>query len=141
MGEVKAWGGQPRKTYYLPDGRIEKAIPAWREWERKNPDGTRETGTRDANYDRGWLDAPPAEPKLTCKWCGQWHDTEEEIAECERKQQKLINYGMKVVRKEFPEEAKRAKENTELVATVKKQGEQIERLIALLEAKNGQKVQ
>jgi len=130
IGPIKQWGGQPRKVYYRPDGQVVKSIPAYREWSKKE-DGEILTGTRDANYDRGWLDAPPKEPKLTCPHCRKWHDTDEEIAACKVKQQRLIDWGLKYAKQHHPE----AFEKTD-VADLRAQ---IERLTKLVEANNAGK--
>jgi hypothetical protein len=59
------------------------AIPSWREFVRKGPDGKiLEQGTRDANLDKGWSFALPTELKVTCPGCSKWHDTEEEVDAC-----------------------------------------------------------
>jgi len=128
LGPIKQWGGQPRKVYYRPDGQMVKSIPAYREWS-KVEDGKPITGIRDANYDRGWLDSPPKEPKLTCPHCMKWHDTEAEIAACKVKRDKLIEWGIRYAKKEHPEAFKQSE--------VSELREQIARLTKLVEGKNG----
>jgi hypothetical protein len=77
------WGGPQKQRYYTPTGVEVLAIPSWREFVRKGPDGKiLEQGTRDANLDKGWSFALPTELKVTCPGCSKWHDTEEEVDAC-----------------------------------------------------------
>ena len=77
------WGGPQKQRYYTPTGEEVLAIPSWREFVRKGPDGKiLEQGTRDANLDKGWSFALPTELKVTCPGCSKWHDTEEEVDAC-----------------------------------------------------------
>jgi hypothetical protein len=77
------WGGPQKQRYYTPTGVEVFAIPSWREFVRKGPDGKiLEQGTRDANLDKGWSFALPTELKVTCPGCSKWHDTEEEVDAC-----------------------------------------------------------
>jgi ribosomal protein L44E len=100
-------GGLPKQTYYTPDGRVIKAIPCMREFVRKDKDGNViEGGTRDANYDKGWLPVMPTELKLYCRGCDKWHDTQEEVDECTKRQQKLVNKLSAKARKQYAEEEK-----------------------------------
>ena len=79
---VRHYGGIPKKKYWRPDGIIVEAIPAIRGCiDRK----TGEESTRDANYDRGWLDYPPEKLKPHCDGCGEWHETLEEVEKCKAK--------------------------------------------------------
>lgn len=73
------FGGVLKKTYYTPDGREIKTPPAMRGYVNKT---TGEEGVRDANFDKGWLENPPENPKPHCKGCGKWHDTLEEVEKC-----------------------------------------------------------
>ncbi len=76
-------GGIPKRKYWTPDGRQIVAIPAMRNFVRKDKDGKSiETGTRDANYDKGWLPQPPTNPIPYCKYCDKWHTSEDDIAKC-----------------------------------------------------------
>lgn len=120
-------GGQPRKTYYTPDGRIIKAIPSTREYQSKNDDGSIDIGERDANYDKGWLDTMPAELKLYCKHCDKWHDTEQEIEDCYLKHKKLETWGMQMARKMHPKDFEAA----DKIANLE---DQIAKLTKLVEA-------
>lgn len=81
-------GGQPKTRYWTPDGREIWAAPSWREFARKNAKGQLlESGIRDANLDKGWLTQKPSILKLFCPSCDLWHDTQKEIAECQKKRQ------------------------------------------------------
>ena len=76
-------GGIGRQTYYTPDGRRIRAIPNMRDYIMKDKDGkVIESGTRDANYDRGWLPVMPKDPKPHCDGCDNWHNTEAEVKTC-----------------------------------------------------------
>jgi hypothetical protein len=81
LGQV--WGGPQRTRYYTPWGEEVLAIPSMRDWVRKDAGGrVVESGTRDANLDKGWTLGPPTEPKQHCAGCDAWHTTEEEAAAC-----------------------------------------------------------
>lgn len=85
-------GGLPRQTYYTPDGRIIRAIVATREYIKRDKDGkVIETGTRDANFDKGWLPVMPTELKLYCSGCNKWHETQREVDICVEGKKKLVN--------------------------------------------------
>lgn len=72
-----------RKTrYWTPDGREILAAPSMRDYNHIKNGKVVDSGTRDANLDKGWLLQPPTEHKLYCEHCDQWHDTVEEIREC-----------------------------------------------------------
>ena len=125
-------GGQPRKTYYTPDGRKIRAIPSMREYQMKHEDGTMETGERDANYDKGWLDQMPTVLKLYCKHCDKWHDTEKEIEDCGLKHKKLETWGLQMARKMHPKDFEAA----DKIASLE---DQISRLTKLVEAMSDRK--
>jgi len=77
------WGGPQKTLYYTPSGREVWSVPSMRDWVRKNQGGkVVAQGTRDANLDKGWTLSPPADPKVDCPGCSQWHDTDEDMAEC-----------------------------------------------------------
>ena len=77
------WGGPRKQRYYTPTGVEVLAIPSWREFVRKGPDGKiLEQGTRDANLDKGWSLSLPTELKVACPGCSKWHDTQEEVDAC-----------------------------------------------------------
>lgn len=109
-------GGLPLITYYTPDGRRIRAIPALREYVRKDAQGkVIGQGTRDANLDKGWLLAPLATPKPHCPACDNWHDTRADVAKCMRKQKAFIKAAQQ--RAEAEEAQLRAKaeaKNTDL---------------------------
>ncbi|MDD4985859.1 MAG: hypothetical protein PHQ43_08725 [Dehalococcoidales bacterium] len=78
-------GGPRKQTYYTPDGRKIQQFPQMREFVRKDKDGhIIETGTRDANYDHGWLPAPPPAylRQLYCPGCDKWHPDQEGVDKC-----------------------------------------------------------
>lgn len=122
-------GGLPRQTYYTPDGRVIKAIPSIRQYSRKDKDGkVIESGTRDANYDKGWLPAMPTELKLYCSGCDMWHDKQEEIDACIVKKKRWVNQlSKKVIKQEASEIDSLKKEVAELKEMLQK----------VLEAKSG----
>ena len=97
-------GGLPRQTYYTPDGRAVKAIPLMREYVRKQDGKVVETGTRDANYDRGWLPVMPTELKPHCSHCEEWHSNQEEIDACADRIKKRREWGDRLARKYKKEE-------------------------------------
>ena len=97
-------GGLPRQTYYTPDGRVIKAIPCLREYAKKKNGKVIETGTRDANYDKGWLPVMPTELKLYCSGCDKWHDTQGEIDACISGQRAFIAKHEGLGRKEVAKE-------------------------------------
>ena len=95
-------GGLKKKRYWTPDGREIMAVPAMRDFMRKKDGKVIESGTRDANYDKGWLDHQPNETeiKLRCIYCDKWHDTEEEIKACAKKKKKFDEKYMKLAKKD-----------------------------------------
>lgn len=97
-------GGIPRQTYYTPDGRTVQAIPSIREYVKREDDKVIETGTRDANYDKGWLPTMPTELKPHCSHCGEWHDNQEEIDACAVRIKKRTEWGNRLARKYRKEE-------------------------------------
>ena len=76
--------GGPKKTkYWTPDGRVILAPPSLRGFVRKDLQGkVIDSGTRDANLDKGWLLTEPTELKVRCPHCDKWHDTEEDVHGC-----------------------------------------------------------
>lgn len=93
-------GGLSKTTYYTPDGRIVRTFPSIREYVRKNNGKVTETGTRDANLDKGWLLFAPTEFKPYCSGCDRWHDTQEEVTACIDRQQKFIDEKEREAKKE-----------------------------------------
>jgi len=122
-------GGLPRQTYYTPDGRVIKAIPSIREYVIKAEDGkVIKSGTRDANYGKGWLPVMPSELKLYCAGCDMWHDTQGEVDTCIVEKNKQVDkLGKKAVKQNEDEIDALKKEVAELKEMVKK----------LTEVKNG----
>ena len=82
--------GIPRKKYWTPDGREIRAIPAWRDYNIIENGKRKQGGTRDANYDKGWLESPPQNPVPYCKYCDRWHDTQEEVDKCGKRQASFV---------------------------------------------------
>ena len=79
-------GGQPKQRYWTPDGRLILAMPDIHGYGYTDKNGQIvEKGQKDANLDRGWLLQPPTNPKLSCPHCDLWHDTKEEIFQCQKK--------------------------------------------------------
>lgn len=85
-------GGIRKKKYWTPDGREIMSVPSIKHWMTvKVVNGKKVMtgeGDRDANLDKGWLLEPPQEPKLYCKGCFKWHDTQKEINKCIAKRTK-----------------------------------------------------
>lgn len=98
----KVWDKGKRVKYWTPDGREIIALPSVRGFIRKDKDGkVIETGTRDANLDKGWLLAPPTDPKVRCTHCDKWHDTQEEVDGCGASTRAFISHKAQQVKKEF----------------------------------------
>lgn len=76
-------GGIGKQTYFTPDGRRIRSVPNTRDYVLKDKDGkVIESGTRDGNFDKGWLPVMPTELKPHCDGCGDWHDTQEGVDKC-----------------------------------------------------------
>jgi len=116
-------GGIPRHKYWTPDGREIRAIPCMRITSRGE--------VRDANYDRGWLQAPPENPKLYCSYCDMWHDTQTEIVECGKKKSDSEKKYMKWAKNKFRKE--RVEKNDEVDALRAELAEMKEMMAKLLE--------
>ena len=126
-------GGLLRRTYYTPDGRIIKAIPQIRGYVKRDKDGkVIESGERDANLDGGWLSQMPQVKKLFCKTCDRWHDTLKEVAECARKQSRMIKREEMKARKEIAVES--VKKDVQIDALTKRV-ESLAKLVESLSAK------
>ncbi len=98
-------GGLPRKTYYTPDGRTIRAIPATRTYVIKNAAGqVIESGERDANYDKGWLPIMPDAKKPYCPSCDRWHDTAAQVRKCKAEKAKMLEAAEAKARKELGEQ-------------------------------------
>ena len=91
FGKTGDVGGQPKITYYTPDGRVIRAMPDMHEYALKDAQGkVIEQGLRDANLDKGWLSAKPVTLQKYCGGCDKWHPTDAEVKECIRKKAVLI---------------------------------------------------
>ncbi len=138
-------GGIGRHTYYTPDGRRIRAIPAIRDYVLKDKAGkVIESGTRDANYDKGWLPVMPTEVKPHCDGCDNWHNTQEEVDTCISERSKKAKAWEKWAEKQKKGEAmEQAKETEDLrIKMLEMEGdmhtimEQNEKLMKMLEAKS-----
>ncbi|MBU2064011.1 MAG: hypothetical protein KKF93_06435 [Candidatus Omnitrophica bacterium] len=96
-------GGVYKKKYWTPDGREIMAVPSIRTYRVKDNGNTTE-GIRDTNYDKGWLDRPPENPKLRCISCDKWHDTQIEVDKCLTNKKKNEDKWMKKAKKEVNKE-------------------------------------
>lgn len=124
-------GGLPRQTYYTPDGRIVKAIPCMRDYVRKVDSKVVESGTRDANYDKGWLPVMPTELKPHCAHCGEWHDNQEGIDACADAIKKRKEWGDKLAKKY-------KKEEHEDITNLKREIDELKEMVKkLTEVKSG----
>ncbi len=100
-GKTGDIGGQPKTTYWTPDGRMKRAQPSMREYiiHPKNPRDIPVTGIRDANLDNGWLLAKPEKLQLYCEFCDKWHPTQEEVDKCgETKKRFTAKWNKKAVK-------------------------------------------
>lgn len=80
---AEVWGGPKKQKYYTPDGREVWGIPAVHDYVVKDRGGkVIESGTRDANYDKGWLPLMPTKRKVYCPGCDKWHNTKAQVATC-----------------------------------------------------------
>lgn len=124
-------GGLSRTTYYTPDGRVIKAVPDMRSYVRRDKNGNViESGTRDANLDKGWFLQMPKEKKLFCPHCDMWHDNQVEVQTCEIQQRKMIE--------KYANQAK--KEETDRTTDLEAQVAELKATVAkLLEAQGGSK--
>jgi len=88
----------PRNRYYTPDGREQWKIPQ----QRERSDGV----IYDVFIAQGYTLIPPANPKLYCKGCDRWHDTQEEVDACVAKKEKFAEAMQKRAEKELSKEQK-----------------------------------
>jgi hypothetical protein len=96
------FGGQPKITYWTPDGRQIRAMPDMHEYARKDAKGkVIESGLRDANLDKGWLTSKPQILQKYCPGCDKWHQTDVEVKECIRKKNALVSKHSKIAKKEL----------------------------------------
>lgn len=137
-------GGIGRQTYFTPDGRKMRAIPAIRDYVVKQDGKVIESGTRDANYDKGWLPVMPTELKPHCAGCDNWHDTQVDVDKCiKEKKKKAVAWEKWAQDKQKGEAMEQAKETDELRNEVLElKGdmhtlmEQNKKLMEMMEAKN-----
>ena len=115
-------GGIQKKTYYTPDGRKMLAVPNIREYVVKDANGkVKGSGTRDGNYDRGWLETMPQVKKPYCKGCDRWHDTQKEVTDCIKKQTAYLSRMEALAKKETKKkETNLEKKVADLTAMVEK---------------------
>src|SRR3989304_1966696 len=106
-----AIGGPAQQRYWRPDGQVVFMIPAIRQSVVVKDGKKIPIGTRDANYDKGYLPAPPLSTmlQLTCPHCTMWHKTQAEIDACSSVRNSFIagfeREAMEEVVKEKMEEA------------------------------------
>ena len=97
-------GGQPKQAYWTPDGRKIMALPDIHSYEKRDARGrTIEAGTRDINFDRGWLPQKPPILKPYCPHCDKWHDTLEEVNACGVKKGAIVADALKNVPQPEPD--------------------------------------
>ena len=121
-GFIKAGdiGGQPKQTYWTPDGREIRALPDMNEYSLKDANGkTIRSGVRDANLDKGWLMQKPVELKPYCPHCDAWHDNQEGIDACGRKKAQFMRKCIKEIDKEPDRIAKLENDMSELKGLLK----------------------
>ncbi len=102
-------GGPTKLRYFTPSGKTIFAIPGYRTYVVKDSSGkVIENGTRDANFDKGWLPNMPTELMLDCKGCDKWHRTEAEVKDCIAKsmafQKKIESDALKRTKRDIPPE-------------------------------------
>jgi len=118
--------GLPRKTYFGPDGTTREAIPQFFS-------GTIEGKpvTVDRMITEGWSDKPFREPyKISCTGCSRWHDTQEEVADCKRQPQALVD--------KFNAQHQKKKDQVEILeARVNKMDSKLDLILKALEGNNG----
>jgi hypothetical protein len=110
-GITDYFGGVPKQTYYTPDGRMIIAIPQMREFNRQKGGRVVGSGTRDANLDKGWLLSKPTVLKPYCKGCDRWHDTQDEVTTCVKKQKIYLDRMNQLAKKELVKD-QQAKDST-----------------------------
>jgi len=116
----------PRTRYYTPDGREQWKIPQHHE----RGDGV----IYDVFLSEGYTLVPPVNPKLYCKGCDKWHDTQEEVDACVGKKRKFAEAMQKKAERELNKE-QRVKDKT--IADLE---DKVDKLTKLLEDKLGEKI-
>lgn len=116
----------PKQRYYTPDGREEWKIPQHRE----RQDGL----VYDVFIALGYTYAPPLNPKLYCKGCDKWHDTQEDVDACVGKKRNFAEAMQKRAEQELAKD-QRGKDKTIAGLEAK-----VDKLTKLMEAQLGTKV-
>jgi len=116
----------PRNRYYTPDGREELKIPQWHE----RSDGV----VYDVFLAQGYTLTPPINPKLYCKGCDKWHDTQEEVDACVGKK---TSFAEAMQRKAEQELGKEQQVKDRTIANLEAK---VDKLTKLLEDKLGEKI-
>ena len=116
----------PRNRYYTPDGREQWKIPQRRE----RQDGV----IYDLFLAEGYTLTPPANPKLYCKGCDRWHDTEEEVDACIGKKRKFAEAMQKRAEGDL---AKEQKGKDKMIADFEAK---VDKLTKLMEDKLGKEI-
>lgn len=99
--KIEDIGGQPKMTYWTPDGRSIRAMPDIHEYSKTQNGKIVENGMRDANLDKGWLTTKPDILKPYCEGCDRWHDTQKEVDTCIKRKSLLLEYHQKRSEKEL----------------------------------------
>jgi len=116
----------PRTRYYTPDGREQWKIPQHHE----RQDGV----VYDVFIAEGYTLTPPVNPKLYCKGCDKWHDTQEEVDACVEKKRKFAEVMQRRAEQDLAKE-QRTKDKT--IADLEAK---VDKLTKLLEDKLGEKI-
>ena len=96
------FGGQPKTTYWTPDGRKIRAMPDMHEYTRRDKDGkVIDSGVRDANLDKGWLNYKPTSLQLFCPHCDRWHMTKADVDTCGKSKKRVILKAERLAKKEM----------------------------------------
>lgn len=97
-------GGLKKNRYWTPDGREIIAVPSIRTYNKIKDGKIIESGTRDANLDKGWLTQKPTNPKHYCPHCDRWHDTKKQIEVCGTAKQAVTRKFEKIAQEEKKKE-------------------------------------
>lgn len=125
-------GGQPRRTYYRPDGVPEVKIvrnPVHTVY--RDADGKTHKAELDQYVLKGYSLTPPENPKIHCEGCGKWHDTQKEVTQCKKQRRQWLQRQEKWAQKKL----KKNDEVSELKDQVVKLTEMIQ------EMQNGTQIQ
>ena len=120
----------PRNKYYTPDGREQWKIPQHRE----RQDGV----IYDVFIAQGYTLTPPENPKLYCKGCDKWHDTQEGVDECVGNKNQFPEAMQKSAERELGKEhIETLSEKDKTIANLEAS---VDKLTKLMEAQLGEKV-